>query len=117
MSTNYPFELRELARTVDRMSYSETRSWAELMQINLPANHLDEMLYRRAADAIAHEFAGKVLRHGHITRYEEPDGRVLRFDAVALRYDELLDLLYRAYAAGQTDGMKRGTKINAEGQQ
>jgi hypothetical protein len=102
----YPFEIRDLASQVDRLAFKRTHTWAALGEMNLPPEHLDEMLYRRAADAIAREFAGKVLRHRHILRYDEPQGRVLRFDSVALRYDELLELLYRAYVAGQSNARR-----------
>lgn len=103
---NYPFEILDLASKVDRLAFKQTRTWAKLAQMNLPPEILDETLYRHAAEAIAHEFAGKVLKHMHILRYDAPEGRVLRLDSVALRYDELLELLYRAYTDGQSNARR-----------
>jgi hypothetical protein len=104
---NYPFEIHEIASKVDRLAFKQVHTWDALQMVGLPLAYLDEMLLRRAAGAIAHEFVGKVLKHMSIQRSDEPEGRVLRVNVVALSYDELLELLYQAYAEGQSDGMNR----------
>lgn len=109
---NYPFEVRDIASKVERYTYQDMQTWTSLMQINLPIDHLHELTHRRAADRIAHEFAGKVLKHMYVSVRDEPEGRALRFEAFALRYDELLNLLYQAYGAGQSEGMKRRLDIH-----
>jgi len=103
---DYPPVIREIANGLEMYHYQHTVSWAEMAQ-RVHDGYFQEFLFRKAADAIAHEFAGKVLEHTYIQRYEHPEGQVLRLDAVALTYRELLEVLYRAYAEGQTDGMKR----------
>lgn len=103
---HYPIAVRDIASKVDRLSYRQTKSWDSIRQMHENLD-LDELLSRKAADAIAHEFAGNVLKHATIVRWDEPEGLVMRVDAVALRYDELLQLLYAAYLEGQTEVRRR----------
>lgn len=104
---NCPFEIYKIASKADRLAFKQVHAWEALQMLNLQPAYLDETLPRRAADAIAHEFVGKVLKHMSIQRSNEPEGRVLRVNVVTLSYDELLELLYQAYAEGQSDGMNR----------
>lgn len=108
----YPYEVYAIAEKVERHGFKQVTSWSNMMQFNLPKDHHLDMLYRRAADAIAHEFAGQVLKHMAFQESREPEGHVLKVDTVALRYDELLEVLYKAYAAGQSNGINRSHSLN-----
>lgn len=109
--SNYPHVIRAIASKVERLSFKQVKDWDAIAQLSVSSDRMEEMLLHRAADAIAHEFAGQVLKHGRIMKYGEPEGLVLRLDAVALRFDELLELLYRAYAEGQSDGINRSVSF------
>lgn len=111
MKLDYPPAIRQLANKADMYHYKQVTTWQEIAQRNLPDDYFQEFLFRRAADAIAHEFAKKVYNHTYIQRYEAPEGVVLKLDAVALSYRELVELLYQAYAEGQSDGMRRNFQM------
>jgi hypothetical protein len=111
MKLDYPPAIRQLANKADMYHYKQVTTWQEIAQRNLPDDYFQEFLFRRAADAIAHEFAKKVYNHTYIQRYEAPEGVVLKLDAVALSYRELVELLYQAYAEGQSDGMSRNFQM------
>lgn len=108
----YPYEVHAIAEKVQRFGFKQVTSWENMLKFNLPEPYHLDMLYRQAADAIAHEFAGQVLKHMALQESREPEGHVLKVDAVALRYDQLLEVLYKAYAAGQSDGMNRSHSLN-----
>jgi hypothetical protein len=102
---NYPYPVLELAAKTQRLSYSQTQSWNSLQQ--LPQEYASAIIYQQAASAIAREFVEHVTKHMLISHRDTPVGRVTEFEAVALSYTELVELLYRAYAEGETSGMKR----------
>lgn len=107
----FPFELREIARSVPVMHYDVKTTWASLMQSHMPMDHMSEHMTRKAADQITHEFVKHVMRGMRIERRESAEGVTHAFEAVALSYHELMELLYKAYAAGQSDGMRRGAAV------
>lgn len=106
---NYPISVLEMGGKVRRYNYKNVIGYSDLAQ-KYPQQLELEFLQRQAATKIAHEFVAEVLRGGYIQHSDEPEGRVLKFTAIALRYDELLDLLYQAFVEGQTDGMRRGPR-------
>ena len=114
MKLDYPPVVRQLANKADMYHYKQITTWKEIAQRKVPDDYFQEFLFRRAADAIAHEFTKKVYNHTYIQHYEAPEGVVLKLDAVALTYRELLDLLYQAYAEGQSDGMRRNFQMPSE---
>jgi len=73
---------------------------------------LQEHITRTAAHQITQKFVQHVMAHHQIETRETPDGLVTEFAAVALSWPELLELLYRAFAEGQTEGMRRTESIN-----
>lgn len=107
----FPFELREIARSVPVLHYNTTTTWTSLMQSRVPMDYMAEGMARKAADQITHEFVKHVMRCMRIERREGAEGVTHAFEAVALSYHELMELLYKAYAAGQSDGMRRGTVV------
>jgi hypothetical protein len=113
---NYPAKVREIASKAPLYNLSTKTSWTE---ISAETRTDDDVLYhvhRDAAYKIANEFARNVSEH--MTKYSssEPDGYTIRFSSVALRYDELMELLYTAYREGQTDGMRRDFNPNYIGE-
>ena len=117
--TQHPIEVLRIAASVERLGVRIVNTWDH---IYLQRNHLapssakDEApikfeMRTRAADMIAHKFAGHVLRHS-LTRFdEEPEGLAIKMDCYALSRAELMRLLYQAFAEGRADGMKRNIKL------
>lgn len=97
----YPPAIRKIALDRPRLSYRHVTAWDAVLR-RAREEGLRENLVRVAADAIAHEFAGHVLREGRIRQYETPEGFEVKVDAYALCYDQLVDMLYAAYREGQS---------------
>jgi hypothetical protein len=106
----YPYPVLKLAAKTQRLSYSQTQSWASLQQ--LPKEYTSNIIYQQAASAIAREFVKHVHEHMMIQNRDTALGRVTEFEAVALSYTELVELLYHAYVEGETTGMKRTNTLN-----
>lgn len=117
--TQYPIEVLRIAAGVDRLGVRIVNSWDTIyLQRNYlaPSSAKDEPAIKfemrtRAADLIAHKFAGHVLRHSLTQFDEEPEGLAIKMDCHALSRAELMQLLYQAFAEGQADGMKRNIKL------
>ena len=112
MSLNYPSKVHEIASKAPMFNLSTKTSWE---QISAETSTIDDVLYhahRDAAYKIANEFTRNISEH--MTKYSssEPDGYTIRFSSVALRYDELMELLYTAYREGQIDGMRNDFNTN-----
>lgn len=104
---SHPIAVMKLAAEVPKLYYSNMESWQELYQRNEHPDETTRRLTYKAADRIAHEFVSHVMKKMDIKSYDEADGRVTRFICVAMSQQELVELLYRAYAEGQSDGLKR----------
>lgn len=117
--TQYPIEVLRIAAGVERLGVRIVNAWDTIyLQRNYlaPSSPKDEAAIKfemrtRAADMIAHKFAGHVLRHSLTQFDEEPEGLAIKMDCYALSRAELLQLLYQAFAEGQADGMKRNIKM------
>lgn len=117
--TQYPIEVLRIAAGVERLGVRIVNAWDTIyLQRNYlaPSSPKDEApikfeMRTRAADMIAHKFAGHVLRHSLAQFDEEPEGLAIKMDCYALSRVELLQLLYQAFAEGQADGMKRNIKL------
>jgi len=105
--SNYPIEVRKIAAEVPLFHYSQLDTWQSLYQSRDDDNEIKRRLVLKAADQIVHKFVGQLIDRAHIKTSEEPEGRAVKVTCVALSYEELVNLLYRAYAEGQTDGMRR----------
>lgn len=105
--SSYPIPIMELASKVQTMHWRHQHSWQALYQMKHDPDELMNLLTRQAASAIAHQFAGEVVAKGHIETRDEQDGKVMTFSCVALRREELLDLLYLAYHQGLSDAKER----------
>lgn len=103
----YPISVMKLAAEVPKLYYKNMESWQELYQRNEHPEETTQRLTHKAADRIAHEFVAHVMKKMDIKTYDEPEGRATRFICVAMSHQELVELLYRAYAEGQSDGIKR----------
>lgn len=103
---SYPIPVNKIAAKAPMMQWQHVESWASLHQMRLGQDRLDEMITRQAATAIAHEFTRDVLEQMFIERLETHEGLKVRFSCVALRRDQLLDLLYEAYREGQSDAQR-----------
>jgi hypothetical protein len=110
-----PYVIRELASKAPTYSVEQKTSYRELASMRCSDGDVMEMLLQRATSQIAREFSAKLYKHLTLTRREEPDGHVISAHAVALRHDELVELLYAAYREGQTDGMRRDFNPNFVG--
>lgn len=110
--SNYPAEIREIASKVERLGFKQVTTWESVARMRaFDQEHLEHTIRNKAATAFSHEFTGLLLKHTRFIREEAPEGIVVRADAIALRYDELMELLYRAYTEGQSDGMKRSIRV------
>lgn len=114
---NYPIPVMKLASEVPRLHYSNMDSWHELYQRQEHPGDMNQRLIYKAADRIAHEFVAHVMKKMEITTHDDPEGRVTRFVCVAMSHHELVELLYRAYAEGQSDGIKRRPVFMLSGDQ
>ena len=117
--TQYPIEVLRIAAAVERLGVRIVNTWDQIyLQRNYlaPSSAKDEApikfeMRTRAADMIAHKFAGHVLRHS-LTRFdEEPEGLAIKMDCHALSRDEMLQVLLQAFAEGQRNGMDRCQKV------
>ena len=117
--TQYPIEVLRIAAGVERLGVRIVNTWDQIyLQRNYlaPSSAKDEApikfeMRTRAADMIAHKFAGHVLRHS-LTRFdEEPEGLAIKMDCYALSRDEMLQVLLQAFAEGQRNGMDRCPKV------
>lgn len=107
----YPQEVYQLAQAAKLYQLQQTNSWQMLYKLGHVRN-LQEHITRTAAHQITQEFVQHVQQHHQIQTKETPDGLVTEFAAVALSWPELLELLYRAFAEGQSNGMRRTSTIN-----
>lgn len=105
--SNYPIPIMELASKVQTMHWRHHHSWQALYQMKHNPDELMNLLARQAASAIAQQFTGEVIAKGLIETRDEQDGKVMTFSCVALRRDELLDLLYLAYCEGVSNARER----------
>lgn len=107
----YPTEVYELAKTAKLYQHHNTTSWQQVYGLKYVGD-LQEYVVRTAAYKITQEFVHNVVKHHQIQTQETPDGVETSFTAVALSWPELLELLYRAFAEGQSNGMRRTSMIN-----
>lgn len=108
---NYPIEVRKIAAEVPLFHYSQMETWQSLYQRREDENEIKRRLVIKAADQIVHKFVGQMMDRAAIKSFDEPEGKVVKVTCVALSYDELCNLLYRAYSEGQSDGMRRNVTI------
>lgn len=108
---NYPIEVRKIAAEVPLFHYSQMETWQALYQSRDDENEIKRRLVFKAADQIVHKFVGQLIDRAQIKTFDEPDGKVIKVTCVALSYDELCHLLYRAYSDGQSDGMRRSISL------
>lgn len=102
----YPTEVYELAQAAKLYQHKQTTSWQQMYGLRYVGDP-QEHLVRTAAHQITQEFVHRVVKHHQIQTQETPQGLVTEFAAVALSWPELLELLYRAFAEGQSNGMRR----------
>lgn len=107
----YPTEVYELAQAAKLYQYQNTTSWQQMYGLRYVGDP-QEQIIRTAAHQITQEFVHNVVKHYQIQTQETPDGVETSFAAVALSWPELLELLYRAFAEGQSNGMRRTSTIN-----
>lgn len=112
-----PPVIREIALSHPRLSYRNVIPWATVSQRQSREMNLREVLVRKAADAIAHEFAGHVFKGSKIVQCEEPEGFSLKVEAYALRYDQLVELLYKAYREGQSAKVGPASMAGSDGRE
>lgn len=103
---NYPIPVMKIAADAPLLHYSHMETWQSLAQRVEHPSDLEYRIAGQAADAICKMFVGDVYKRGRITTLDEPNGKVVRFTCVALRHDQLLDLLYAAYREGQSDAIR-----------
>lgn len=103
----YPIPVMKIAADAPLFHYSHMETWQSLYQMQLDHENLTSLLARKAATEITNRFMMDVLRRERIEMVDDPDGKRIRFTCVALRQDQLLDLLYAAYREGQSDAIKR----------
>jgi hypothetical protein len=111
--SNYPIPVIKIAADAPLMQWQTMHTWQSLYQMHSRPDDLMNMLAREAATAITQQFIGDVLKREKIETRDDPEGKVMRFTCVALRYDQLVELLYRAYREGQSDGMHRTSTMEA----
>jgi len=109
---NYPIEVRKIAAEVPLFQYNQINTWQSLYQSRDSEDEIKRQLILKAADQICHKFVGQLMDRAQIKTYNEPEGMATKVTCVALSYDELVNLLYRAYADGQSDGMRRNFKVD-----
>jgi hypothetical protein len=103
---NYPAKVREIASKAPIFNLNTKISWTEISAETRTSDDVLYHIHRDAAYKIANEFAHNISEHIEKYSSSEPDGYTIRFSSVALRYDELMELLYTAYREGQTDGRR-----------
>lgn len=108
---SYPIEVRKIAAEVPLFHYKQLDTWQSLYQSRDDENEIKRRLIFKAADQICHKFVGQLMDRAQIKTSEEPEGMAIKVTCVALSYEELVNLLYRAYAEGQSDGMRRNVSF------
>jgi hypothetical protein len=96
----------KIAADAPLMQWQQMHSWHSLYQMKHRPDDLMGMLARQAATAITNQFVADVLKREKIETHDDPEGKVMRFTCVALRHDQLLDLLYAAYTEGLSDARR-----------
>jgi len=109
---SYPIEIKKIAAEAPLFQYNQTDTWQSLYQSRDSEDEIKQRLIFRAADQICHKFVGQLMKCAQIKTSHEPDGMATKVTCIALTYDELMDLLYRAYTDGQSDGMRRNFKVD-----
>ncbi len=104
--SNYPIPVMKIASDAPLMQWQQVHTWHSLYQMHFRPDELMGMLSRQAATAITNKFVDDVLKREHIEVRDEPEGKVFRFTCVALRYDQLREMLYAAYIEGQNDALR-----------
>lgn len=102
---NIPPELRQILSRVKYLRSDVTMSWDTVVQRRF--GNPEEEAKTKAADKLAHEFAGEVMRRGEWRLSQEPEGAMVSVRAACFTYDRLAALLMEAYGAGQKDGIGR----------
>lgn len=108
---NYPIEVRKIAAEVPLFHYSQMETWQSLYQSRDDENEIKRRLIFKAADQICHKFVGQLMDRAQIKTFEQPEGMAIKVTCVALSYEELVNLIYRAYSEGQSDGMRRNISL------
>lgn len=111
---DYPIPVMKVASKVKMLHYQHVESWTSLNSLHLGDDRLDVMVSHQAANAITREFISDVMKHMCIERSQEHDGLYMRFTCVALRRQELLDLLYEAYCEGQSSALRYGPNVGVQ---
>lgn len=110
---SYPIPVMKIAAEVNRFNYKQMETWQALYQRHENIDEFKTRLIYKAADQICHGFVSNVLQAGEVKIYDDPEGKVINFSCVALTQKQLCDLLYQAYAEGQSDGFKRAPVLYA----
>lgn len=113
----YPPAIRNIALKHPRLSYRHVTTWTHILSRAYRGPDAREELRRIAADAVAHEFVGRVLSAGRFEQCETPEGFEIKLDAYALRYDQLIDLLYEAYREGQSERAGPALMVGMDGKE
>jgi len=113
---NYPAKVYEIATKAPLYKCQTTTSWTQISAETRTSDDVLHYVHRDAAYKIANEFVRNISEHIAKQSYSEPEGYTIRFSSVALRYDELLELIYTAYREGQTDGMRKDFNPNFIGE-
>lgn len=102
---SHPPALRKLAADAPLFRFVETTTWQAIVErggYGFDAqDRMRDMAYRTAAAAITSKFMADVMKRMAIEQRDTADGREVSFTCCALRYDQLMDLLYAAYVEGQ----------------
>lgn len=96
------YKLREMLSRINVIGFKHVITWHEfnLMRSSLDPN---ETAQRHVADLVSRHIAGHIMRGGTWRQDEEPEGKVFSVKGHWLTYDELYELLNKAYSLGRTE--------------
>lgn len=98
-----PPSIRKIASEVPALNHHQVVSWNAAVDSRLSATAFLEHTVRSACDHLAHALVDHLVKKSQITMREEHEGIVTKVKVMALTYDEMIELLYKAYLQGRDD--------------
>lgn len=98
-----PPSIHKIASEVPVFNHHKVVSWNAYADSRLGATAFIEHIVRSACDHLAHALVDHLVKKSQITMSEEHEVIVTKVKVIALTYDEMIELLYKAYLQGRDD--------------
>lgn len=98
-----PPSVRMIASSAPALNFQQITTWEAIYQGRFSPEDLRHMIMRKAASELSQRLVDDIIKKSKIEVTEEANGLATRVSVVSMTYDDLVELLYRAYRDGQTE--------------